>query len=71
MSRRNKPDDDTGMEEAQNALRAADRDLKATRDRWSLIHHITGKAHRVGDESRGQLIINHLGDLFANALGEG
>jgi len=69
--RRKLKDPGGGMDEARQALAAADRDLNLARDRWSLINTITGKAHRVGGESRQQRVINHLGDLFADALGEG
>jgi hypothetical protein len=71
MTRHRKEDKPTGMEEARQALAAADRDLSTARDRWSVIHALTGKAHKVGNDTRGQRQINHLGDLFAHALGEG
>lgn len=69
--RHRKPQEGGGMDEARRALEDADRDLNRARDRWSLINTLTGKAHRVGGESRQQRVINHLGDLFASALGEG
>lgn len=59
------------MEEARAALMAADVELTEAQARWSLINHLTGKAHRVSAATRQQRQQNHLGDLFAHALGEG
>lgn len=67
--RRRKNED--GLAEAREALAAADRDLQATRARWPAIRAISRRAAVVSSEARREQVKNHLGDLFATALGEG
>jgi len=60
-----------GIAEAREALAAADRDLQAARSRWPAIRALRGESRAVAAEARSQRVKNHLGDLFATALGEG
>lgn len=69
--RRHKRRHEQGMTEARRALASATEDLNAAKARWPLVHALTRQAHRVGGEAAHQKTTNHLGDLFANALGEG
>lgn len=59
-----------GQEKAREALHEAQKELKQTQERWHLIRAISRRAESVAGEAREQVITNHLGDVFAQAIRE-